>query len=325
MPVLSPACYSLLNQGEPVHGIGAVVARARISSIFHPSDLSRSSEVAFAHALKIALATHSVLHMLHVESRRAADWSDMPAVRGTLERWGLIAPGSPRSSVRALGIDVGKIVSTGRPVQACLRFLKKTPADLIVLAVRQRAGRMRWLEKKTGEPIARRAGEMTLFIPYGADGFVSLACGEVTLRSVLIPVDRTPSAMPAVHAVARLIQGLGLAEGQVTLLHVGPREDMPSIVVPRIAGSRWKTTCVDGDDPAELIAYAAMMKGVDLIAMTTEGPNGFLDALRGSTSERVLNRASCPLLCLPAHAQTKPRAAAAYAHSSAARPMRIGT
>src|SRR6187200_2672274 len=39
---------------------GATVAHAQISSIFHPSDLSKTSEVAFAHALKIALATHSV-------------------------------------------------------------------------------------------------------------------------------------------------------------------------------------------------------------------------------------------------------------------------
>lgn len=301
------------------------MARARISSIFHPSDLSYSSEVAFAHALKIALATHSVLHMMHVENRRAADWSDMPAVRGTLERWGLIAAGSPRSAVLALGIDVGKVVASGRPMHACLRFLRRTPADLIVLAVRQRAGRMRWLYRRTGEPMARRAGEMTLFIPQGASGFISLADGSVCLRRVLIPIDHTPAPMPAVHAVARLIRGLRLKEGHVTLLHVGPRNESPSIVTPRIADWKWDTMHVDEGDPAEIIAATAMTLHADLIAMTTEGPHGFLDALRGSTSQRVLGQSSCPLLCLPARAQMKSRAATAQHRSSrAARPMRLG-
>ena len=37
----------------------------------------------------------------------------------------------------------------------------------------------------------------------------------------------------------------------------------------------------------------------DLIAMTTAGHQGFLDALRGSTSERVLRHAPCPVLVVP--------------------------
>lgn len=38
----------------------------------------------------------------------------------------------------------------------------------------------------------------------------------------------------------------------------------------------------------------------DLIAMPTGGRHGFLDALRGSTTERVLHPANCPLVALPA-------------------------
>jgi nucleotide-binding universal stress UspA family protein len=39
---------------------------------------------------------------------------------------------------------------------------------------------------------------------------------------------------------------------------------------------------------------------VDLIAMPTAGRHGFLDALRGSTTEQVLRRAPCPVLAIPA-------------------------
>lgn len=38
---------------------------------------------------------------------------------------------------------------------------------------------------------------------------------------------------------------------------------------------------------------------VDLIVMTTEGHNSMLDMMRGSTMERVLRSARCPLLALP--------------------------
>jgi len=38
----------------------------------------------------------------------------------------------------------------------------------------------------------------------------------------------------------------------------------------------------------------------DMIGMATAGHHGFLDALRGSTTERVLRRSPCPLLAVPA-------------------------
>jgi len=40
-------------------------------------------------------------------------------------------------------------------------FLERNSTDLIVLAVHQHAGRMRWLEKSVGKPVALRAGQMT--------------------------------------------------------------------------------------------------------------------------------------------------------------------
>jgi len=128
----------------------------RVESIFHPSDFSEASEVAFAHALKIALETRAKLTVLHVEAGSGVEWQDFPGVRDTLERWGLIPKGSPRSAVGQLGINVDKVTTSSKdPVKACLGFLEMHPADLIVLAVHQHEGRMRWLEKSVGKPIAR--------------------------------------------------------------------------------------------------------------------------------------------------------------------------
>jgi len=37
----------------------------------------------------------------------------------------------------------------------------------------------------------------------------------------------------------------------------------------------------------------------DVIVMVTEGRNGFLDALRGSTTEQILRGAKCPVMAVP--------------------------
>ena len=49
----------------------------------------------------------------------------------------------------------------------------------------------------------------------------------------------------------------------------------------------------------ETIAATARELDADLIVMTTRGRHGFLDALRGSTTERVLAEAGCALLAIP--------------------------
>ena len=138
----------------------------KLESIFHPSDFTEASEVAVVHALKMALVAGAKLTMLHVEASPGAEWQDFPGVRDTLERWGLIPKDSPKSAVGQLGIKVVKVLRLSNdPVKACLGFLEENPTDLIVLAVRQHEGGMQWLGKSLGGPIARRAGQMTVFHP----------------------------------------------------------------------------------------------------------------------------------------------------------------
>jgi len=43
------------------------------------------------------------------------------------------------------------------------------------------------------------------------------------------------------------------------------------------------------------------VEGADLIAMGTQGHDSLMDTLRGSTTERVMRRAACPLLAVPVH------------------------
>ena len=271
----------------------------RVEDIFLPSDFSEASETAFVHALKLALASKSILTVLHVDPDASTDWHDFPGVRETLERWDLIPHGSPRNAVAKLGIDVRKIVAPSKdPVKACIEYLQIHNADLIVLAVQQREGIMRWLGKSVGEPIARDAKQMTLFIPKGIQGFVSREDGSVTLKNILIPVAVKPDPQPAVEAVIRLIESLDLPPGTVTLLRVSPQEEDPAVRLPSDSGWAWNELVLKGE-PAQVILQTAEKLSADLIVMTTDGPDGFLDGLRGTTSERVLSRANCPVANIP--------------------------
>jgi len=270
-----------------------------IESVLHPTDFSEGSKVAFYHALKAALTARSKITLLNVSDDGQPKWSNFPGVRETLERWKLLPEGSPKSAVAELGIDVRKMVTPKKnPVEAVVGYLKQHPAELIVLATHQRQGAARWLNSSVAEPIARKANEMTLFISGESKGFVSAEDGSVSLRNIVIPIAMTPDAQPALDAAARVVKSLDCAEGVFTLLHVGNSDTMPSVRPPDVPGWEWKEDVRQGE-VIQTIVDASNEGDADLIIMTTDGRNGFLDGLRGSHSERVLRDAKMPLLTVP--------------------------
>ena len=281
------------------------LANPVIDHVLHPSDLSEASQVAFAHALKAALIAGARLTMMHVsKTPGGARWGDFPGVQDTLDRWGR----GPRTGAKAgTGLAVTKIVAReSDPVEAVRKYLRSHPADLIVLATAHHRGRMRWLKKSVAVPLARRSGEMTLFVPAGLEGFVSLASGAVSLRNVLIPVAAEPRPQPAVAAAVRLVRRLECAAGEFTLVHVGDPGSMPAVRQPAVSGWTWATATGSGDVIDGIVDMAQQTKA-DLIVMSTDGRNGFLDALRGSHSERVLSRAPCPVLAIPSESSASDR------------------
>ncbi|HKP69231.1 MAG TPA: universal stress protein [Pyrinomonadaceae bacterium] len=270
-----------------------------IESVLHPTDFSEGSKIAFYHALKAALTAKSRITLLNVSDEGRPRWDKFPGVRETLERWNLLPEGSPKSAVGELGIDVRKMVTPkGDPVEAVVGYLKQHPAELIVIATHQRTGAMRWLNSSVAEPIARKANEMTLFISGDAKGFVSPDDGSVSLRNIIIPIAQTPEAQPALEAAARVVRNFNCEAGTFTLVHVGDSETMPSVTRPEVPGWEWKQEVRQGD-VIQTIVDVSNENDADLIVMTTDGRNGFLDGLRGSHSERVLRLAGMPLLTVP--------------------------
>lgn len=282
--------------------IRAVRAQARSFRVFHPSDFSEASEVAFAHALKIALQSKAELDIMHVEPHitpERAYWTEYPAVRRTLARWGILPDGVGREEIAKTGLRVRKVLtSSSDPVESMLRHFRRFAPDLIVLATHQREGFERWIHKAVAEPLARRSGAMTLFVPREGQGFINLADGAVRLKRVLLPVDHVPDPQPAILKTSLLLQGLGCTAAELRLIHVSTGDGMPVLDLPR-AGWSYKCIVTHGDVVDEILKAEKEWQA-DLMVLMTQGHLDFLDALRGSTTERALRGSHCPVLAIPA-------------------------
>jgi nucleotide-binding universal stress UspA family protein len=266
--------------------------------ILHPTDLREAGRTAFLHALKIAVALRGKLTVLHVKREgEEVGWDDLPGVRGTLHRWGLLPANADGGQVAALGLAVRKVIAKDDdPVRACLEHLAGHPADLMVLATSQHQGRARWLDRAVSEPLAREAGLPALLVPQNAPGFVRDADGSLDLDRVLVPVAPEPRPARAAAFAARLLEGLGFT-GVIDVVHVGDHATMPAFDAPASAGMVWERRAMPGEVEPTLVRESGTS---GLVVMPTQGHHGFLDVLRGSTTERVLRNATCPVLAFPA-------------------------
>jgi nucleotide-binding universal stress UspA family protein len=272
-----------------------------VESVFHPSDFSESSDAAFAHALAIALLRKTRLTLLHAarDIPDGNEWTKFPGVRATLERWGYLEPGSPRSAVfDELALRVKKVRLRRRsPLAAIQEYLGKHPTDLVVLATEGREGAPSWLRPSVAERVARATSSMTLFVPNACRGFVSLEDGGISLQRILVPITSSPSPVAAIAFAARAAD-LVDEPLEVVLLHVGEEDGFPQILLPESSGCHFRQEVRSGSVVPE-IERAAKEFDVDLIVMATDGPDGFLGALKGSHTEQVVRRAPCPVLGVP--------------------------
>lgn len=270
--------------------------------ILHPTDFTQQSDLALAHALRLALTNHANLHMLHAGKDTHEEWDEFPSIREVLQKWGVIAEGASRSEVTDLGLGIRKVIGLEPGVVESIEgYCQRHPIDLIVLATAGRHGLAAWLKPSTAERIAEKVSTFsipTLFVPVGGRGCVSIDSGEVSLNHVLVPVDHQPSSESAVERGLRAISMYGGDHADLTLLHIGSESKFPNVDIP---DGPWKVNRVvrQGNPAAEILAAAGDC-GASLIIMVTEGTHGLLDVVRGTTTKQVLREAPCPVLAVPA-------------------------
>jgi nucleotide-binding universal stress UspA family protein len=230
-------------------------------SIVHPTDFDKAGAAAFAHGLKLALATKgrfAIVHNMKSEVEDEARILGFPGVRDTLASWGLLDLSVPRESVEdALGIRVSKIDLGGvDTVEGLVEYIDRHEGDLVVLATHARDGLPRWLKGSIAESIARRSGVATLFLPHGTRGFVEPASGDLHLFNILIPVDRQPAPKAALAAVATLVDLLDAQAARLHFLHVGRHATAPELALPSWLGARTERLDLEGPVVETIVAAA---------------------------------------------------------------------
>ena len=280
-------------------------------AVLHPTDFGVGSDVAFVHALKIATSAtgggrFTTIHAAPV-GKPVRHRSTCPGVRSNLERWGRLPPGSSTEDVfNKLGVAVDKVDARGSSVVNAINdYITTHPIDLLVLATRGRDGLPRWVQPSVSERLARLSKTTTLFVPNGVRGFVSADDGGADLRHILIPIATEPNAHHAVAAACALAKMLSGEAIRLDLLHVGDEDIDPDPGLVQDPQFSCEVLARTGD-VVEQISAAAEERQVDLIAMSTFGHHGFLDALRGSTTEQVVRRAPCPVLAAPVTGHPQP-------------------
>ena len=269
--------------------------------IFHPTDFSASDRAAFAHAVKLTCLVQGELTMMHVDPTiECKDFEDFPRIRPLLVRWGILQEGCSKDDVAKLGVQIKRVRAVAdNTTGALLQQLTAHPTELLVLSTHQREGLARLTHHAVAEPLARDTHARTLFVPAGIAGFVSAETGHTNLRRILIPITHKPNPQPAIDLAADLASTLGSENVLFELVHLGKETNPPKFTHPDRPGWSWNTLVAKGD-PVEWILAAGSDFDVDLIVMTTEGHTSLFDLLRGSTTERVVRGARCPLLAIPA-------------------------
>ena len=256
---------------------------------------------AFAHALRISLAARSKLYIVHVtESLDKNEWHAFPHVRQTLARWGLLDANASTADIASkLGVEIAKVeIAAHEPAQGLCALSIRASRRADGLSTHGRQSLPRWFGLSVAEAMSRRTKMQSLFIPEDCAGFVEQRTGELRLVRILVPVDHDPAPLAAIEAIQHFCRMVG-ATPQINILHIGTKAPVATVSTSTNRTPVEVPIEVRGGDVVDGILQAAAEIKADLIGMATAGHHGLLDAIRGSTTERVLRDAPCPVLAVP--------------------------
>lgn len=221
--------------------------------------------------------------------------------------------------VRNAGIEVSSDLRLGLPSQAILEAVREEGADLLVIGTRGLTGVGHLLLGSTAERVVQHATCPVLSVHPGDHE------EHRRIRTVLVPTDFSRDAESASAAATRML-GHDIEGARIVLLNayhlpfeytaygtiptsVDYTRDVEGVAQEKLAeiaeklgagGLEVETRAVEGYPP-EVIVDEAEAIGADLIAMGTHGRTGLAHLFLGSTAERVVQHAGCPVLTVRRH------------------------
>lgn len=301
----------------------------RLEKILFATDFSPCARQAWPHAVSLARALGAKVHVLHVvipHSLRVGEPDVSPPdpeeARRRVEAWAKDEMAGLVAEMGAPATEVEKAVRhDAQPAPAILDHAEEVRADLIVLGTHGRRGPGRLIFGSVAEEVVRRATCPVLTVRER-----ELGARSPGVRRILVPLDFSDASLAALGRAKELASGLG---ARLDLLHVVDQVVLPAFYVPGAPGVyphdvrslltsaqeelRRAMAAAGGPDvpfeahtfsatPAFGIVEQAESLDADLIVLSTRGLTGLERLLLGSTAERVVRMAPCPVLTVGAKA-----------------------
>lgn len=292
----------------------------RLERVLFPTDFSDAAENALRHALEVARKFDARITILHVRTLFADD-PNQPEFQ-------LLDQGKYESSVEEQlammteGVETSDRVDTvmERNLSAAsgiLTFVEDHRVDMVVMGTHGRSALSRFFLGSVAEKVVRHASCPVMTVGHGKSGYRN----SQDYRKILATFDFSEISKEAVRRGQQFAQAYG-AEIEVLYVveqvipppldkiwQVSVKSEVPEVISS--ARESLKNTLgqeefdqvklevrvgdADGKAEGEIVSYARENE-FDLVIMGTHGLSGIDHALLGSTTERVVRTAPCPVL-----------------------------
>ncbi len=312
------------TSGPAQRKTNAPAAPPILQKILVTTDFSAQSLPAVRYALALGGKTGAAVTLLHVVET-ASSMSGLEAV--LLARTDAEVAELARTKLEAFAQREAKgagkittVVRTGKPFHEISLVAGERAADLIVIATHGHTGLKRVWLGSTAERVVRHAPCPVLTVPTRDLPKRPGPASAFRLKKILVPIDFSNLSQDALPYAALLAKKFG---AEVILLHVVQLFPMDRLlggelisqtIVPAIqqaeidlarmaadlsaaTGGKVSGVAREGT-PHEAICQTAKSLKADLVVLTTHGYSGLKHVWLGSTAERVVRHASCPVLAV---------------------------
>lgn len=305
-----------------------------IRQILATTDFSDESRAGVRYAVALAEKLNAAVALLHVfePPLRFAGMEAMALNREDFEVGKLVpvllkklAESESRGDLR-----LTSSVRTGKPFHEITTAARESAADLVVIATHGYTGVDHVMLGSTAERVVRHAPCPVLTVPVRITPERTDAAPPFKLRKILVPIDFSIISLDALSWASFLAEQFG---AELILLHVSEKfPDIDYLLVDEVfkdmslplaklaeADLKWlaetrsqstgvnMSAVVRDGRPFKEICHVAETLSVDLIVLTTHGHTGLKRFWLGSTAERVVRRAHCPVLSVRERSRETPR------------------
>ena len=294
-----------------------------LKKVLVPTDFSALADVAIEQALELCERHGAVLHLLHAVVLHADDpndpahhFPDPEEIRARLEDIAASRLEARVEAARPRGVDVVRAQRRGiAAAPVILEYAAEVEADLIVMSTHGRRGLGRAFLGSVTEEVVRLADVPVRTVRRDTDA------GQMPeFESVLVPVDFSEHSAKAIRYAAEICRTYGAA---LHVVHVFEPPIHPEVYIggspalPDFAAAEGGLTAALAEFAAGAGARDAVIHvlegravsgildtaaacGADLIVIATHGLTGLKHVLLGSVAERIVRRATCPVLTVKA-------------------------